>query len=31
LRAAILALQHRRQPDSGYRLSNEWHVVIART
>jgi SAM-dependent methyltransferase len=31
LRAAILdALAHCRQPDGSYRLSNEWHVVIAR-
>jgi ubiquinone/menaquinone biosynthesis C-methylase UbiE len=30
LRAAILrALARYRQPDGGYRLSNEWHVVIA--
>ena len=31
LRAAILrALAHCRQPDGSYRVSNEWHVVIAR-
>jgi ubiquinone/menaquinone biosynthesis C-methylase UbiE len=31
LRAAILdALAHCRQPGGGYRLSNEWHVVVAR-
>jgi ubiquinone/menaquinone biosynthesis C-methylase UbiE len=31
LRAAILrALAPCRRPDGGYRLSNEWHVVIAR-
>jgi ubiquinone/menaquinone biosynthesis C-methylase UbiE len=31
LRAAILdALAYCRQPDGGYRLSNEWHVVVAR-
>ena len=30
LRAAILrALAHRREPDGGYRVSNEWHVVVA--
>jgi SAM-dependent methyltransferase len=32
LRAAILrALAHCRRPDGGYRVSNEWHVVIARS
>jgi SAM-dependent methyltransferase len=31
MRAAILrALAHCRQPDGSYRVSNEWHVVIAR-
>jgi ubiquinone/menaquinone biosynthesis C-methylase UbiE len=31
LRAAILeALAYCRQPGGGYRLSNEWHVVVAR-
>jgi ubiquinone/menaquinone biosynthesis C-methylase UbiE len=31
LRAAILrAVAHHRRPDGSYRLSNEWHVVIAR-